>query len=177
MRYGQLVLGPAGSGKSTYCHTVPFPPYIPKLGQVEMAEVALEMAEAAAAGGRRAHVVNLDPAAESLAYQPLADIRELVSLPSTVVASVVVMRERMQVSVEDVMEDEELGLGPNGALVKALEFLVEEELGWLQDVFAEEDDLYVLFDCPGQVAPLLLPLSFPPTAIPFLRSSSTPTTT
>ena len=47
---------------------------------------------------------------------------------------------------------EELGLGPNGALLYCMEYL-EDHLGdWLQDVlsgFGEDD--YVLFDCPGQV--------------------------
>jgi hypothetical protein len=43
--------------------------------------------------GRTAHVVNLDPAAEDIAYTPSVDLRELISL-------------------EDVME--ELQLGPNG---------------------------------------------------------------
>lgn len=59
MRYGQLVMGPAGSGKSHYCHTL----------QV-----------AAAVGKRTIHVVNLDPAAEHFDYHPLVDIRDLIQL-------------------------------------------------------------------------------------------------
>lgn len=45
MRYAQLVLGPAGSGKSRYCST---------------------MQKHAANSGRRIDVVNLDPAAEQV---------------------------------------------------------------------------------------------------------------
>ncbi|XP_052072703.1 GPN-loop GTPase 3-like [Mytilus californianus] len=58
-RYGQLVMGPAGSGKSTYCSNM-----------VKHAEVTK----------RTIHVVNLDPAAEHFDYPVLADIRELIHL-------------------------------------------------------------------------------------------------
>ena len=50
------------------------------------------------------HVVNLDPAAEEILYQPSVDIRELISL-------------------EDVME--ELELGPNGGLIYCMEWVIE----------------------------------------------------
>jgi len=59
MRYGQIVMGPAGSGKSTYCSTL-----------VKHAE----------ASRRRVHVINLDPAAESFDYEPTVDVRELIGL-------------------------------------------------------------------------------------------------
>ena len=58
-RYGQLVMGPAGSGKSRYCST------IQKQGE--------EL-------GRSIHVINLDPAAEHFDYTVLADIRDLISV-------------------------------------------------------------------------------------------------
>eukprot|EP00095_Tigriopus_kingsejongensis_P004475 maker-scaffold168_size293125-snap-gene-1.74 protein:Tk04475 transcript:maker-scaffold168_size293125-snap-gene-1.74-mRNA-1 annotation:"hypothetical protein KGM_08614" len=58
-RYGQVVLGPAGSGKSHYCSRL-----------VESVNVR----------GRSMHVVNLDPAAEHFDYAPLADIRDLIQL-------------------------------------------------------------------------------------------------
>ncbi|KAI5642216.1 conserved hypothetical ATP binding protein domain-containing protein [Phthorimaea operculella] len=57
MRYAQLVVGPAGSGKSTYCST---------------------MVKHAADAKRIVEVVNLDPAAEHFDYEPLVDIRELI---------------------------------------------------------------------------------------------------
>eukprot|EP00088_Acartia_fossae_P010465 TRINITY_DN1522_c0_g1_i1.p1 TRINITY_DN1522_c0_g1~~TRINITY_DN1522_c0_g1_i1.p1 ORF type:complete len:277 (+),score=68.64 TRINITY_DN1522_c0_g1_i1:31-861(+) len=59
MRYCQIVMGPAGSGKSTYCSA---------------------LAAHAADAKRSVHVVNLDPAAERFIYTPLADIRDLIQL-------------------------------------------------------------------------------------------------
>ena len=59
MRYAQLVCGPAGSGKSTYC-----------------AALAAHAADAK----RTVSVINLDPAAEYFDYQPIADIRDLIKL-------------------------------------------------------------------------------------------------
>jgi len=110
MRYAQIVMGPAGSGKSTYC-------------------------SALAAHGqdskRRINVVNLDPAADHFNYQPVVDIRDLIQ-------------------VDDVMEDEEMKFGPNGGLVFSMEFLIENT-DWLEEALGEEDDDYILFDCPGQI--------------------------
>jgi len=59
MRYVQLVIGPAGTGKSTYCHR------LQDHGDVS---------------GRPVSVVNLDPAAEAFQYRLDADVRDLVSL-------------------------------------------------------------------------------------------------
>jgi len=59
MRYAQLVMGPAGSGKSTYCSAL-----------VAHAQDCK----------RTINVVNLDPAAEVFNYQPMADIRDLIQL-------------------------------------------------------------------------------------------------
>ncbi|XP_038059214.1 GPN-loop GTPase 3-like [Patiria miniata] len=58
-RYAQLVIGPAGSGKSTYCSNM--------LRHCENIH-------------RAAHVVNLDPAAEYFDYEPVADIKELIEV-------------------------------------------------------------------------------------------------
>jgi GTPase SAR1 family protein len=117
MRYAQLVIGPAGSGKSTYCST---------------------LASHAETVGRRVDVVNLDPAAEHFTYQPLFDVRDLIA-------------------VEDVMEDEEIKLGPNGGLVFCWEYLMDNT-DWLEEQInsgtedgVEIDDDYILFDCPGQI--------------------------
>ncbi|KAJ6636599.1 GPN-loop GTPase 3 [Pseudolycoriella hygida] len=62
MRYAQLVMGPAGSGKSTYCANIQ---------------------QHAADANRVIDVVNLDPAAEHFDYQPLVDIRELIHVDDT----------------------------------------------------------------------------------------------
>ncbi|XP_043274532.1 GPN-loop GTPase 3 [Venturia canescens] len=59
MRYAQLVMGPAGSGKSTYCST---------------------MQRHAADENKVVHIVNLDPAAEYFDYEPMVDVRELIQL-------------------------------------------------------------------------------------------------
>ena len=76
------------------------------------------------------HVANLDPAAETFSYDVAFDVRDLIS-------------------VDEVME--ELGLGPNGALIYCMEYLLEN-LTWLQDKLEEfDDDEYLLLDCPGQL--------------------------
>eukprot|EP01069_Polyplicarium_translucidae_P007552 Polyplicarium_translucidae@DN3121_c0_g1_i10.p3 len=108
MKYAQLVIGPAGCGKSTYCATIQ---------------------KHCQATKRIAKVVNFDPAAEEFTYDCDTDIRDLVS-------------------VADVME--ELELGPNGALVYAMEYLLDN-LDWLEENLDYGDDTYVIFDCPGQV--------------------------
>lgn len=110
MKYAQVVIGPAGSGKSTYCS---------------------EMAKHAEAIGRRIYVANLDPAAESFDYEPIVDVRELVS-------------------VQNAMEDDDLRLGPNGGLLFCMNYLASSD-EWLQEHFADFEDEYILFDCPGQI--------------------------
>lgn len=55
----QIVLGPAGSGKSTYCAS---------------------MVKHGEASKRRIEVVNLDPAAEQFSYNPAVDVRELIDI-------------------------------------------------------------------------------------------------
>ncbi|KAF8068151.1 Gpn2 [Scenedesmus sp. PABB004] len=110
MVFGQLVIGPPGSGKTTYCRGV---------------------SEFLAGLGRRVAVVNLDPANDGLPYTPDVDVGDLVS-------------------VERVME--ELRLGPNGAMLYAMEHLAAN-LDWLKEQLEplEKSNAYVLFDCPGQV--------------------------
>lgn len=78
-------------------------------------------------------LVNLDPANDDLPYDCDIDIRELVN-------------------VEDVMA--ELELGPNGALMYAMEY-IEVNLDWLilrlRNATQDAAVPYVVFDCPGQV--------------------------
>lgn len=110
MKYAQFVMGPAGCGKSTYCAIIQ-----------EHFRVSLR---------RQCRVVNLDPAAESFAYDCEIDIRDLIS-------------------VDDVME--ELNYGPNGGLVYAMEY-VTDNMSWLEDQVNDYiDDDYLIFDCPGQI--------------------------
>lgn len=83
-----------------------------------------------AARRRNIYVGNLDPAAEIFQYEPAFDIRDLIA-------------------VEEVME--ELGLGPNGALIYCMEYLLENQ-DWLHDELESfGDDDYLLLDCPGQL--------------------------
>ncbi|MES1921495.1 GPN-loop GTPase 3, partial [Bonamia ostreae] len=58
-KHGQLIMGPAGVGKSTYCKI---------------------MSEHFEVSKRKVNVVNLDPAAEKFDYPLLADIRDLISV-------------------------------------------------------------------------------------------------
>uniref|UniRef100_A0A0N4Z9E1 GPN-loop GTPase 3 n=1 Tax=Parastrongyloides trichosuri TaxID=131310 RepID=A0A0N4Z9E1_PARTI len=103
-------VGPAGSGKSTYCHVM----------QQHIRSI-----------GRNCFVINLDPAAEEFKYECTLDIRELIS-------------------VDDVQEDQELVLGPNGALIFCMEYLMNN-LDWLEEAIDAAEDDYYLFDCPGQI--------------------------
>jgi GTPase SAR1 family protein len=57
----QLVLGPAGSGKSTYCHAL----------QEHCLSLGPQLR-------RNIHVINLDPAAEEFKYHVALDIRDLI---------------------------------------------------------------------------------------------------
>uniref|UniRef100_A0A7S1I577 GPN-loop GTPase 2 n=1 Tax=Eutreptiella gymnastica TaxID=73025 RepID=A0A7S1I577_9EUGL len=59
MLYGQLVFGPPGSGKTTYCNG--------------MSQFMTEL-------GRPVAIVNLDPANDTIPYTPAIDIRSLVTL-------------------------------------------------------------------------------------------------
>jgi GTPase SAR1 family protein len=110
--FGQLVVGPPGAGKTTYCNG---------------------MQQLLGALKRPCIMINLDPANDDLPYSCDIDIRELVN-------------------VEDVMT--ELGLGPNGALVYAMQY-IEVNLDWLivrvREATASDAVPYVFLDCPGQV--------------------------
>lgn len=59
----QIVTGPAGSGKSTYCHAIQ--EHCATLGPLRK---------------RKVHVANLDPAAESFKYDVAFDVRDLISV-------------------------------------------------------------------------------------------------
>ena len=58
-KHAQLVIGPAGSGKSSYCTAV---------------------YQHCCTQRRTVHVINLDPAAETFKYPVSIDIRDLISL-------------------------------------------------------------------------------------------------
>lgn len=109
MAFGQLVIGPPGSGKSTYC-----------FGMYQFLEAV----------GRKASVINLDPANDHTNYPVALDIRDFTTL-------------------EEVMDEE--NLGPNGGVMYALEEVersIDEFVSQLKKLGEYE---YLVFDCPGQV--------------------------
>jgi nucleoside-triphosphatase THEP1 len=112
--FGQLVTGPPGAGKSTYCHG---------------------MHQFLTALNRPVHIINLDPAVPNPPYPCAVNITDLISL-------------------EEIMEEH--SLGPNGAMLYAMEYLeanfdwLEEELGKLVEE-EERGACYVIIDTPGQV--------------------------
>lgn len=102
-----ILVGPAGSGKST---------------------LTAELAEHIESFGPSVARVNYDPAAENLAYAPDVDIRDYVR-------------------VEEFMAK---GLGPNGALVAAVDASIE----YVHDIRERLVDInpdYVIVDTPGQL--------------------------
>lgn len=109
-RLGAVVIGPPGSGKTTFCDG---------------------MAQLHDGLKRPCTVVNLDPSADRVPYDHCSlDIRDLVT-------------------AADVMTEFELG--PNGALLYCMQFLLEN-FDFLQPLRRLADDGgLVLLDCPGQV--------------------------
>ena len=101
-------LGPAGSGKSTMVGAFH--------GWLQL-------------NGYDAVLVNLDPGALTLPYEPFMDIREKVRL-------------------DKIMEQH--GLGPNGAQVVCADLLALE-LNWLIKGLEAVDTHYILVDTPGQM--------------------------
>lgn len=112
--FGQLVTGPPGAGKTTYCHG---------------------MHQFLTALHRPVHIINLDPAVEDLPYPCAVNITDLISLPQ-------------------IMEEHKLG--PNGAMLYAMEYL-EANFDWLEEELErvsegeERGSRYFIFDTPGQV--------------------------
>ncbi|KAF4654537.1 GPN-loop GTPase 2 [Perkinsus olseni] len=130
-RFGQLVIGPPGSGKSTYCRAL---------------RAYLR------AAGRQCSVVNLDPASEEpinprILQEGDNDNDDEDEHDSEATYFDVDVREL--VKVDDIAEEHQLG--PNGAMVFAMQDL-EVNSAWLVDrIEALPVDDYILFDCPGQI--------------------------
>ena len=135
--YGQVVAGPPGAGKTTYC-----------TGMQEYLRLL----------GRKAWVVNLDPANEVPKKWPLPQSGEnhdtnaneekeqSNNLPYDTLLDVC----ESVVNLSSVMK--QLGLGPNGGLVYCMEYLeahVDEVVQMIRERL--EDDYYLIFDLPGQV--------------------------
>ncbi|VFV23746.1 gpn-loop gtpase 3 [Lynx pardinus] len=133
-RYAQLVMGPAGSGKSTYCAT---------------------MVQHCEALNRSVQVVNLDPAAEHFNYSVMADQLSPLQVAQQSASnfrftSLSGPDIRELIEVDDVMEDDCLRFGPNGGLVFCMEYFANN-FDWLENCLGHVEDDYILFDCPGQI--------------------------
>ncbi|CAN6478218.1 unnamed protein product [Victoria cruziana] len=92
MGYAQLVIGPAGSGKSTYCASL----------QQHCETI-----------GRTVHIVNLDPAAENFNYPVAMDIRELIALEDVMEmmglgpnGALIYCMEHLEDNLDDWLEEE-----------------------------------------------------------------------
>ncbi|KAL9696987.1 hypothetical protein quinque_000428 [Culex quinquefasciatus] len=128
MRYGQLVMGPAGSGKSTYCATMQRHGHDDK---------------------RLIKVVNLDPAAERFDYQPFVDIRDLIQLDDAMEDEELhygpngglVFCVEYLLENPDWLKNQLCGVGDDD----------DGEEGEVEAGVEEPDDDYILFDMPGQI--------------------------
>ena len=108
MKLVQLVMGPAGSGKSTYC---------------------LEIHKHLSQENHLVKIINLDPSVENIEYPNSIDIRNLIN-------------------VVEVME--EFYLGPNGALLFCMEYLMDN-LEWLEHEINISFEDHFILDLPGQI--------------------------
>lgn len=131
MSFGQLVVGPPGSGKTTYC---------------------LAMQQHLEGLGRKVVVVSLDPA------NVHAHICHRFVVLQSLINPMEILQDGIQpdVDVRDLIQlsdaTERLGLGPNGGLVFCIEYLASN-LEWLKEAIDSADEgTYFLFDCPGQVS-------------------------
>lgn len=123
MPFAQLVIGPPGSGKTTYCNGMQ--QFLNQLG-------------------RKTIVVNLDPANDTLdsgeLYKPAIDIRELISLEKTMQemklgpnGALIFCMEYLERNIDWLIDE----------LCKFFPALKEKDEG--------KGDYYVIFDCPGQM--------------------------
>ncbi|MEM4518922.1 MAG: ATP/GTP-binding protein, partial [Sulfolobales archaeon] len=103
-----IVMGPAGSGKSTLTHALS--------NWIEDHEMSVTK-------------VNFDPAADFTPYTPDVDVRDYVN-------------------VKEVMS--KYGLGPNGALIAAVDMLVNH-ISDIKNEIESFNNNYVIVDMPGQL--------------------------
>ena len=124
MPFAQLVIGPPGSGKSTYCDG---------------------MHQFMGAIGRTSSVVNLDPANDHTNYTAALDIRDLVTLDEIMEAEELGPNGGVLYALEELEHNMEwLDEG-----LKELEGMLLG--GLLKKVSNGYIDDYIIFDCPGQV--------------------------
>lgn len=134
-RYGQVIVGPPGAGKSTYARGMQ--QFLSQMGR-DCIVVNLDFANehvnkrrstCAVVGAEDQTNEREKDETESGTYECALDVRDLVSL-------------------EMVME--EYKLGPNGGMMFCMEYLLDH-VDWLVESIEKMPSSYVLFDCPGQV--------------------------
>ncbi|KAJ5811374.1 hypothetical protein N7474_007675 [Penicillium riverlandense] len=124
MPFAQLVIGPPGAGKSTYCNG---------------------MHQFLGAIGRKCSIVNLDPANDKTSYPCALDVRDLVTLEEIMDQDKLGPNGATLYALEELEENFEWleeGLKELGGMLYLTPHKNEPDEG-LED--------YVLFDCPGQV--------------------------
>lgn len=136
--FGQIVVGPPGSGKSTYCKFI-----CENLKQL----------------GRNAKIINLDPANDCLPYKPTIDITELINVEYVMEKGKCGPNGAMIYCIETLNEN-------YGWLYDKIVLLLQEETRKFEEMQKKEnangnetDNVrsdpnknrpYLLFDCPGQ---------------------------
>ena len=108
MKNGFLVIGPAGSGKTSYC--------------IEILKIKNFQKE-------KFKIVNLDPSNNNWNNFDIIDIRKLIKIEDVII---------------------ELSLGPNGALIFCMEYLLDN-INWLEDQINSFSENILFFDLPGQI--------------------------
>ncbi|CAD7922887.1 unnamed protein product [Amoebophrya sp. A25] len=137
-RFGQFIMGPAGSGKSTY---------------------AQHMAEYMQVAHRKnCRLVNLDPAVLENNYKKSDAKGGNGSSPGDKdedqdeeAPNIYDIDIRDLITSDDVQED--LEFGPNGGLLYAMEYFADNLRSWFREELEQfaGDNEYFLFDCPGQI--------------------------
>lgn len=123
--FGQLVVGPPGSGKSTYCRA---------------------MQQFLGAAGRPTAVINLDPANDSLPYECAVNLTDLISL--TDVMDEHGLGPNGGENSKHVCSHVARTFF-SAALIYCLEYL-EQNMDWLETAIHRLRGHYLLLDCPGQ---------------------------
>lgn len=126
MPFAQLIIGPPGSGKSTYCD-----------GMHQFMDAI----------GRRCSVVNLDPANDHTSYPTALDVRDLVTLDEIMNNEALGPNGGVLYALEELEHNFEwLEEGLKKLDGESIRHSYSYTLSDLQSI-----DDYIIFDCPGQV--------------------------